>query len=175
MIFYQILAGLIHWTNLFFQQLLEGHVSLPDLVVQGTCIPRRTHAEGIKILGSWVTLDGGFVVELSNRIHKAWGTFWKFRPALCALTQNIGVRLRLLDRSVKPTLFYASGSWNLTISQIKQLSKLQYASNSRGNFGNTWNLLWLEPMVSLSGFCKIIISSVGICLIGDCNLSGLVL
>ena len=105
---------------------VPDHKVIPEVQVNGVKITRRGHKQGIKILGTWITLDGSFEVEVGHRIHKAWGSFCKFQPVLCAFTQNLVSRIRVLDKSVKPTLFYASGSWHLTKNQIQQLSSLQF-------------------------------------------------
>ena len=105
---------------------IPDHQVIPEVQIKVVKITRRGHKQGIKILGTWVTLDGCFGVEVGHRIHKAWGNFWKFQPVLCAFTQNLVSRKRVLDKSVKPTHFYASGSWHLTKTQIQQLSSLQF-------------------------------------------------
>ena len=117
------LGGVALWMNMFIAQQLRIIRSFPKF---RSMVTRRGHKQGIKILGTWITLDESFGVEVGHRIHKAWGSFWKFQPVLCAFTQHLVSRIRVLDKSVKPTLFYASGSWHLIKTQIPQLSSLQF-------------------------------------------------
>ena len=99
---------------------------IPKIIFRGSEVTRRTHKEGIKVLGSYICFDGSFGTELDFRIAKAWGLFWKFREVLCAFTQNLVQRIRILNKTVQKTLFYGSGSWHLTKSQINQLSGVQF-------------------------------------------------
>ena len=68
-----------------FSTTVSDHQVLPEVQINGTKIARRGHKQGIKILGTWITLDESFGIEVGHRIHKAWGSFWKFQPVLCVL------------------------------------------------------------------------------------------
>ena len=98
---------------------------IPQIFFRGSEVKRRTHKEGIKVLRAYICFDGSYGTGLDFRIGKAWGLFWKFREVLCAFTQSLTQRISILNKTVQKTLFYGSGSWNLTKSQINQLSGVQ--------------------------------------------------
>ena len=82
---------------------------LRELIVMGWTIRRRTCEKGINISGAMVTLGMSFGIEFDNRIHRAWGAFWKFRSVLCAFTRNLQ-KVEILDEAVKSIFSYASES-----------------------------------------------------------------
>ena len=66
--------------------------------------------EGLKALGALLTFDGDIGAELWRRISSAWAAFGKHRHFLCCRAASLRERLRLLDKVVRPALFWCAGS-----------------------------------------------------------------
>ena len=79
------------------------------------------------MLGTVVTFDNSAELELQQRICKAWRAFLKHKHILCCRTAPIPERLKLLQSLVGTTLFWCSGSWNLTVKQVSRLMGAQQA------------------------------------------------
>ena len=88
-------------------------------------LPRASRKVGFQVLGTKVTFDSSDDVELHNRFDRAWRAFYKFTALLCCQTALLGERFRLLDTLVASTLFWCSGSWNLTLKQMSKLLGIQ--------------------------------------------------
>ena len=124
--FCNTLDGFFPADELVYSTTWPDSITLPPIVFRDLEIPRRTHKQGIKVLGTYIAFDGSFGIEVDYRIARAWGTFCKFKAVLCAFTQNLVTRLRRLDTTVKKTLLFGSGSWNLSQSQQQKLTGFQY-------------------------------------------------
>jgi hypothetical protein len=81
--------------------------------------------EGMKVLGTLVTLDGQTDVEFRARMRAAWAKFHSLKPLLCKKDASIQRRLRLFDATVSKTLLWCSESWALTVKQKKELQSVQ--------------------------------------------------
>ena len=72
-----------------------------------------------------LTFDNGSEVELQNRIARSWRAFYKYRDLLCCRAAPWKNRLSLLNTVVRTSLFWCSGSWNLTRRQVSKLRGVQ--------------------------------------------------
>ena len=68
---------------------------------------------GFVFLGTCLTLDGSFAVEVRDRIAKGWRTIWRLRSWLLRRSVSVRARLRLWRAALRATLFWGSGSWRL--------------------------------------------------------------
>ena len=68
---------------------------------------------GFVFLGTSLTLDGSYVVEVRDRIAKGWRTSWRLRSWLLRRSVSVGARLKLWRAALRATAFWGSGSWRL--------------------------------------------------------------
>ena len=94
---------------------------IADLWVDGILLKRTGRKEGFKVLGTIVTFDNRFDVELNSRISAAWKAFYRVQQILRNKDAPLGKRLSLLKMFIYPTLFWAAGSWNLDVRQLAKL------------------------------------------------------
>ena len=73
--------------------------------------------EGFTVVGTILTLDGNFQMEVEHRIKKAWAAFAKYRALLLHGRGSVKKRLRLLDMAAKSSMLWVAGAWSLTIRQ----------------------------------------------------------
>ena len=92
--------------------------ALHSISVNGFPLKRSSRKEGFKVLGTKVTSDNTFQVELSERITKAWRSFYQHKDILLCKSGPIGSRLKFLNLVVQSTLFWCAGSWNLRKTQL---------------------------------------------------------
>jgi len=96
-----------------------------DIAISGEIIKRIPRKTGFKVLGTFVTFDNAFDVELGRRIRAAWSAFSKFACLLKCNVISLECRLRMLAKAVHPALFWCAGSWNLRTNQLSKLRDLQ--------------------------------------------------
>ena len=95
--------------------------------IDGVCIKRAPRSEGFVALGTQITFDNCFDVELDARIRKAWGAFHKHKDILCCQAAPFTARMQLLSSLVEGSLFWCAGSWTLTKKQESRLRGVQRA------------------------------------------------
>ena len=81
--------------------------------------------EGFTVVGTNLTLDGNFQMEVEHRIKKAWAAFAKYRALLLHGRGSVKKRLRLLDMAAKSSMLWGAGAWSLTIRQEQSISGVQ--------------------------------------------------
>jgi len=108
------------WCSTGPDDMRNWHVELPWGSVR-----RASRKEGFNVLGTIITFDASFEVELRNRISRAWRAFYSHSVLLCCRTAPLKDRLRLLTLLVVSSLFWCSGSWNLTSRQVSKLRGVQ--------------------------------------------------
>jgi len=101
----------------------EGNEWLVEL--SGEKVKRAPRNKGFKVLGAIVTFDASYELELLNRIGRAWRAFCSHSSLLCCRSAPLQYRFRLLGVLVACSLFWCSGSWNLTSRQISKLRGVQ--------------------------------------------------
>ena len=65
-------------------------------------------------------------MELGERISRTWRAFFANREFLCCRRSPLGKRFELLTSLVSHSLFWCSGSWNLTRRQESRLRAVQH-------------------------------------------------
>ena len=88
-------------------------------------VPVVLDSHGFKFLGTIFTLDNQYTAEIRNRIAAAWAAFWRLRRWLMHRKANRTQRLELWRVSVRPTLFWASGSWRLSRAILQEIRVLE--------------------------------------------------
>lgn len=92
---------------------------------QGLPIKRSSRKHGFKVLGAVVSFDGKCEQELQLRIAKSWKAFHANRLILCCKELSLRRRLSYLETLVSSVLFWAAGSWKLTLRQRQCLRGVQ--------------------------------------------------
>ena len=77
--------------------------------------------EGLKILGTKVTLDGHISKEISNWIAARWAKFHSLKALLTAKGASLKKRLRLFDSTVGCSVLWCCESWALREEDKQQL------------------------------------------------------
>ena len=86
----------------------------------------RTEAKvGFKVLGTYVTFDNRFEVEIEYRLMRADRAFWASWNLLGCASVPLTKRLAIFKATVNATLFWCAGSWNLTREQNERLRVCQ--------------------------------------------------
>ena len=96
-----------------------------EVLIDGKIIKRLPRKKGYKVLGTFVTFDNSFDVELGRRISAAWSAFSKYSGILKAKCVPLEARLSLFAKTVNPALFWCAGSWTLRKDQLATLRGVQ--------------------------------------------------
>ena len=78
---------------------------------------RAKAAAGFKVLGTQITFDNSYEVELESRLRKADSAFWANWGLLGCVSVPLVKRLAVFTASVNATMFWCAGTWNLTRAQ----------------------------------------------------------
>ena len=95
------------------------------IYIDGLEVKRASRDMGIKALGTIITFNGRNDVELKNRITRAERAFAKYHAILCNKAAPMTKRLAMLTILINGSLFWCSGSWNLTNAQLSNLKDVQ--------------------------------------------------
>ena len=96
-----------------------------SLQIQDIAVPVVPATVGFKFLGTLVTRDNQYSVEIRNRTSCAWAAFWRQRRWLLHRKANRHQRLELWRVSIRPTLFWGSGSWRLSRAALQELRVME--------------------------------------------------
>ena len=96
-------------------------------VEEGLSIEVLSPDEGLKILGTKLTLKDYTTAELQNRISSAWRLFWSLKPTLLNKHVSVKRRLSLFDSTVGSCALWGTESW---IPRADQLRELESARRS---------------------------------------------
>ena len=72
-----------------------------------------------------MTFESRQTRELKERLHKAWRCFGSQHDTLCCHRPPLRKRLELLDTTVRQTLLWGCGSWNLSRRDADKLNNIQ--------------------------------------------------
>ena len=78
---------------------------------------RAKAAVGFKVLGTQLTFDNNYEVELESRLRKADNAFWANWGLLGCVSVPLVKRLAVFTGAVNATMFWCAGTWNLTRAQ----------------------------------------------------------
>ena len=112
-----------------------------QITVDGEVITRTDNEEGFKMLGTMLTLDNNFEVEIEHRVARAWAAYSTHRELITYRPGSLKKRLKLLDMIVSSALFWGAGAWNLTTKQEMTLPSLRWSRGPAG--GGVFNLIGL--------------------------------
>ncbi len=68
---------------------------------------------GFKVLGTMVTVDNTFGVEVENRLARATRAFWANWDVLGRVSIPLPKRLQVFRATVEASMLWCAGSWNL--------------------------------------------------------------
>ena len=98
-----------------------------NLNLVGHDTPSVSGSTGFTFLGTSLTLDGSFEVEIRDRIAKAWRAFWRLRSWLLRRSVSVRARLQPWRAAMRATLFWCAGSWRLPCSLGDELVRAERA------------------------------------------------
>ena len=75
-----------------------------EVIIEGKRVVRRPLAEGIRCLGSTVTLDGRTRADVAERIAASWRSFWAKRHLLLCRRAPVAQRVALLEAVITSVL-----------------------------------------------------------------------
>ena len=93
--------------------------------MRSSVVKRAPRKEGFKALGVFISFTNGFERELTERIARAWRAFYANLDLLKCKSASLVKRIELLNVIVAHSLFWCSGSWNLTVTQATKLRVVQ--------------------------------------------------
>ena len=98
---------------------------LASISVGGQKIMRARRADGFVALGVQLQFHGKQTLEIENRVQRLWKAFWAHKATLRNKDVSLFKRLQFLDAIAKTSLFWCSGSWNLTRVQMQTIRTAQ--------------------------------------------------
>lgn len=93
--------------------------------VRNHLVQRAARSVGIKVLGTILTTDNRYTVELKQRIAKAWRVYHCIAAKVTCRRASLKLRIRMLDAHVLPSLLWGSGCWNLTHQDLEHIRGFQ--------------------------------------------------
>ena len=151
---------------------------LASISVGGTKIMRARRADGFVALGVQLQFHGKQTLEIENRAQRLWKAFWAHKATLRNKDVSLFKRLQFLDAIAKASLFWCSGSWNLTRVQMQIIRTAQQSMRRkvlqfkpRTNENNCFEtkeefctrrdyaVKWFENKYNLAGWVKHSISN----------------
>ncbi len=82
---------------------------------------RAKAAAGFKVLGTQITFDNNYEVELESRLMKADKAFWANWGLLGCISVPLEKRLAIFTSAVNATMLWCAGTWNLTRAQNEKI------------------------------------------------------
>jgi hypothetical protein len=93
--------------------------------VDGKLISRPKRGVGFKVLGTFVTFDNNFDVEIENRLARAAAAFQRNLGASRLHRLPLSKRMQIFRATVESTFLWCAGSWNLRAEQLKRIKGAQ--------------------------------------------------
>ncbi len=81
---------------------------------------------GVKVLGTMVTFDNHFDVEVENRRARATATFWASWELLGCARTPLSKRIQVFRATVEASFIWCAGSWSLTVEQLQRIKGAQW-------------------------------------------------
>ncbi len=82
---------------------------------------RTSAAEGFRVLGTMLTFDNKFDVEVEYRLSRANNAFYANSDLLGCVSVPLKTRLRVFRSVVDASVFWCAGSWNLSREKNERL------------------------------------------------------
>ena len=122
------LLGEVGWktptTELTWCTTTEDNVK-HDIIINGEVVTRAEKKKGFKVLGTLLTFDNNFDVEIENRLARAWRALHANWELLGCTSIPLTRRLQVFRSTVEASFFWCAGSWNLTMEQISRIKGQQ--------------------------------------------------
>ena len=96
-------------------------------IEEGFNIEVLPEGQGLKLLGTVLTLEDTTRHEMRNRIASGWRMFWSMKPLLLNGKVSKKKRLRLLDSTVANCVLWSCQSWTPRVEELKSLRSTQRA------------------------------------------------
>ena len=93
--------------------------------VNGALTRRAGRSIGFKVLGTMVTFDSRFDVEVENRLARATATFWASWELLGCTSTPLAKRILIFRATVEASFFWCAGSWSLTVEHLQRIKGAQ--------------------------------------------------
>ena len=87
----------------------QDDLATGQVTIQGHRVRRNSRAEAFKVLGTCVTFDNSFELELQNRISRAWRAFWKCSDICVARQRVLRIALTCCQCWCRPLCFGVAG------------------------------------------------------------------
>ncbi len=99
--------------------LMDDGVS--QLEIRGHNTLRTSAAEGFKVLGTIVTFDIKYDLEIEHRLSRANTAFYASWSVPGCASVPLKTRLRVFRAAVDASVFWCAGSWNLSREHNERL------------------------------------------------------
>ncbi len=96
-----------------------------EIIVDYKRVRRPKRGEGFKALGTIVTFDNNFDVEIENRLARASATFNANWDMLGCASASLAKRVQIFRATVEASFLWCAGSWNLRLEQLKRIKGAQ--------------------------------------------------
>ena len=96
-----------------------------DITINGEVVTRSEKKKGFKVLGTLLTFDNNFDVEIENRLARAWRALHANWELLGCKSIPLTRRLQVFRSTVEASFFWCAGSWSLTMEQIRRIKGQQ--------------------------------------------------
>ena len=96
-------------------------------IEEGFNIEVLPEGQGLKLLGTLLTLEDTTGNEMRNRIASGWRMFWSMKPLLLNGKVSAKKRLRLLNSTVAKCVLWSCQSWTPRVEELKRLRSTQRA------------------------------------------------
>ena len=91
-----------------------------NIVINDKRTLRTKAAVGFKVLGTYVTFDNNYEVEIENRLTKADKAFWANWSLLGCVSVPLPKRLSVFKATVNASMLWCAGTWYLTRNKTKK-------------------------------------------------------
>ncbi len=95
------------------------------IIVNDKLVRRPKRGEGFKVLGTMVTFDNNFDVEIENRLARASATFSANWDLLGCASAPLAKRVQIFRATVEATFLWCAGPGNLRVEQLKRIKGAQ--------------------------------------------------
>jgi hypothetical protein len=118
----------LHPTKCQVQTNKESHSQRGQIeLTTGFCIEVLQEGQCLDLLGTRLSLQDVTGEEVKNRIASAWKKFWLMKPLLTNTSCSLLKRLALFEKTITSSILWASESWTLRATEIRQLRCTQHA------------------------------------------------
>ena len=130
---------------------------------EGFSIEVLPEGEGLKILGTVLTLRDATPTEMQNRLAVGWKMFWAMKRILVNRKISLRKRLKLFDSTVGSCVLWCAQSWTPRVEELRALEAGQRAmlrrmlgpSRAEGEPWVDWIRRVTRKVVALAAECNV--------------------